>query len=112
MQLPTWGHVTVFSYQGSVQAGTDIEYGQAGSLVRQTGHHITVTAANYHALLSNFKGQTVGVGTSRVPQPGTLGDWLNANVNPTAIASYVAPILVHEKYAKRVDGDDTLIAFK
>ena len=41
MQLPTWGHVTVFSYQGSVQAGTDIEYGQAGSLVGQTGHHIT-----------------------------------------------------------------------
>lgn len=111
MQLATWGYSTVFSYRGSIKNGTDIEFGQGESLVGQSGHQITVTAASYYALLATFKGKTVKVGTSRTPPPGSLGEWLSAHVGATAVASYVAPILVHERYAVRVDGDDTVIAF-
>jgi hypothetical protein len=109
MQLSTWGHITVFTYEGSVRDGTDIEYGQGGSIVGQSGHRITVTANQYRDLLKTFKGKKISVGTAREPAPDTLGGWLITNVGPTAVASYVAPILVHEHYAQRVDGDDTLI---
>jgi len=40
-----------------------------------------------------------------------LGEWLQVNVTQTAIASYVAPILVNEGYAHRVT-KQTKIKFK
>lgn len=53
-------------------------------------------------LLTHFKGMRVPCGTSRdKPQIGSLGEWLQGNVTKTAIASYVAAILVHEGYAKK-----------
>jgi hypothetical protein len=91
----TWGERSTFDYSGSVVTGTEITYGR--------GHVIQVSAAQYSDLRRHFLNQVVPVGTSRTAPPsGSLGAWLQANVTPTAIASYVAPILVLEGYAQRV----------
>jgi hypothetical protein len=111
-QLVTWGHQTVFNYEGSVSTGTAIEFGPGAAIISQSGHHISITATQYGALIAAFSGRTVLTGTSREPTVGSLGDWLMTNVSPTAVASYVAPILVHEGYAERVDGNDALIRFR
>jgi hypothetical protein len=61
-------------------------------------------------LLNHFIGQTVSVGTSRTnPPSGSLGSWLNQVVTQTAIASYVAPILIHEGYAERISDHEIRI---
>jgi len=73
---------------------------------------VTVSASQYAKLLGHFKGQEVPVGTSRdKTQSGSLGEWLQVNVTRTAIASYLAPILVNEGYAHRVT-EQTKIKFK
>ena len=91
----TWGRRSTFDYAGSVPTGTDITYGQ--------GHTVHVTAAEYAAIRHHFLNRVVPVGTSRTDAPNdSLGAWLQANVTPTAIASYVAPILILEGYAVRV----------
>lgn len=96
MTLPTWTGKSQFKYEGSVGEGTHIWFGK-------NKHPVTVPASKYTKLLDRFKGQEVPVGTSRdKPQPGSLGEWLQKNVMSTAIASYVAPILVEEGYALRV----------
>ena len=111
MQLNTWAHRTVFNYDGSVATGTTIEYGAGAAVVGKAGYVIDVTAAQYAALLHHFRGRVVSVMPSREPKAGTLSDWLNSNVSQTAIASYVAPILIHEGYAKRVGRNDDEIRF-
>lgn len=104
MTLPTWTGKSHFKYEGSVGKGTQIWFGK-------NEHPLTVSAAQYTRLLDHFKGQEVAVGTSRdKPQPGSLGEWLQKNVTRTAIASYLAPILVTERYARRVT-DQTKIKF-
>jgi hypothetical protein len=104
MTLPTWTGKSHFKYEGSVGKGTQIWFGK-------NEHPVTVSASQYAKLLAHFKGQEVPVGTSRdKPQPGSLGEWLQENVTATAIASYVAPILVKERYVLRAT-DRTKIKF-
>ena len=92
----TWGKRSSFNYTGSIKTGTEIKFGQ--------GHVITVTAQQYAALRRHFLNQVIAVGTSRTDSPTrSLGEWLKSNVTKTAIASYVAPILVLEGYAERVN---------
>jgi hypothetical protein len=103
--LPTWAGKSRFDYSGSVPEGTEILYGKKPYRQR-------VTAAQYCELLAQFKGATVGIGTSRTnPTPGSVGEWLQANVTKTALASYVGPILLEEGYAERVPGARSLIRF-
>ena len=92
----TWGKRSSFDYTGSIETGTEIKFGE--------GHVRTVTAQQYAALRKHFLNQVVAVGTSRTESPKrSLGEWLKNNVTKLAIASYVAPILVLEGYAERVD---------
>ena len=73
-----------------------ITYGQ--------GHALTITAEHYAGLRQFFVNRIVQVGTSRTnAQEDSLGAWLKAHVSRTAIASYVAPILIIEFYAERID---------
>ena len=98
----TWGKRSSFDYFGSIKTGTEIKFGE--------GRVITVTAQQYAALRKHFLNQVVAVGTSRTePAKGSLGEWLKNNVTKLAIASYVAPILVLEGYAERVDTRDIRI---
>ena len=98
----TWGKRSSFDYTGSIKTGTEIKYGE--------GRVITVTAQQYAALRKHFLNQVVAVGTSRTDSPKrSLGEWLQNNVTKLAIASYVAPILVLEGYAERVDTRDIRI---
>jgi hypothetical protein len=95
-KLSTWAGRSEFEYEGSVVMGTTIFYGSGFSTV--------VSANQYSALLQHFKEQSPNIGTSRDRAPeGSVGAWLQKNVTPTAIASYVGAILVHEGYASRVD---------
>jgi hypothetical protein len=104
--LPTWAGRSKFEYTGSVAGGTEILYGKKPYRQR-------ITAAQYRELLRHFKGATVGIGTSRTdPTPGSVGEWLQANVTRTAIASYVGPILLEEGYAERVLGARSEIRFR
>jgi len=103
--LRTWSGSSQFKYEGTVEKGTDIWPGQAK-------YPINVSGADYGKLLSNFKRREVAVGPHRVNPPAdSLGEWLQANVSQTAIASYVAPILVKEQHAVRVK-DTTKLKFK
>jgi len=93
--LRTWGGRSQFRYEGSVEAGTDITYGEE--------RKIRVEAHQYAALRTHFCDQVVPAGTSHTDPPsGSLGAWLQKYVTPVGIASYVAPILVHEEYAERI----------
>lgn len=108
--LHTWAHRSAFTYEGSVRAGTRIEYGEGALSLNGVPHSVEVVSLHYLGLLLHFAGQTVPVGTSRTDPPaGSLGDWLKAVITETAIASYVAPILIHERYAQRVGDHDIRI---
>ncbi|WP_148301300.1 hypothetical protein [Methylobacillus glycogenes] len=92
MTIDTWAGRSTFKYTGCVAVGTGIEFGNL--------NFINVTAEQYSNLRNSYLGQIVVVGTSfDNPPPGSLGAWLQANVTRTAIASYVAPILIREGYA-------------
>lgn len=95
--LETWAGRSKISYTGSVERGTKIFYGK--------GRSITVPGTKYKALLKHFAGYTISLGTSRdIRPPGSLGEWLGANVTKIAIASYIGSILFKEGYAKRAGG--------
>jgi hypothetical protein len=92
--IETWGGNSTFEYDGCVLSGTKIKYG--------TSNSVNVSTQQYSALRNYFLGQVIKVGTARTGAPGnSLGDWLQNNVTKTAIASYVAAILVREGYALR-----------
>jgi len=92
--IKTWSGRSSFDYSGTVETGTDILYGKHNK--------VRVSAQQYYKLREHFLHNVVPVGTSRTDAPkGSLGWWLQANVTRTAIASYVAPILVREGYAKQ-----------
>lgn len=92
--MKTWNGRSSFDYSGTVETGTDILYGK--------NNKVRVSAQQYSKLRKYFLNNVVPVGTSRTDAPkGSLGWWLQANVTRTAIASYVAPILVRESYAKQ-----------
>jgi len=98
----TWGGRSTFDYVGSVETGTRITFGQR--------RIVEVSAQQYAALRRNFLNRTVPVGTSRTNAPDeSLGSWLQTHVTPTAIASYVAPILILEEYAERAGDSDICI---
>lgn len=108
--LPTWGGKNKFRYRGSVPAGTEIEYGDDFRFKARVG------SDSYSTLLKAFAGQEVPIGTIRktpttAPPANSVGAWLSKNVSPTALASYVGPILIDEKYA-RVGSAPDRIQFK
>ena len=77
--------------------GTEIFYGKGFK------YRVKVTSDHYSALIEQFSGNTVDIGTSRDnPPAGSLGMWLQNNVIRTAIASYVGPILIREGYAEKI----------
>ena len=93
-KLPTWAGKSEFEYEGSIATGTKIYYG--------SGFSTSVSATQYSALLQHFKGQSPNIGTSRDKAPiGSVGAWLQKNVTPVAIASYVGAIFIHEGYATK-----------
>jgi hypothetical protein len=97
--LDTWSGRKRFKYNGYVSEGTIIHYG--------TNFHwiFTVTSDQYKKMLNHFRGQEIPLGAIREigKRPSnSLGKWIAYNVTKTAIASYVAPILVHERYCTRV----------
>lgn len=94
--LKTRARGTPFSYEKTTGGDIHIEFGH--------GRQVTVSAENWQRLIRHFKGRQVQVGTSRDrPPAGSVGEWLQQNVTPVAIASYVGPILVHESHAAWVD---------
>jgi hypothetical protein len=101
--IKTWSNGnTYFEYEGSVETGTKIYYGT--NFARKS----SVSKQQYQLLINEFKGQAVLMGTSHSsPQPGSVGEWLTANVKGPSIGSYVGAILVNEGYAKR-DGSEIM----
>ena len=98
-KLATWAGKSCFEYDGCVEAGTVIRFGE------NCRYRQCVTREQYAHLLRHFGGSTVDIGTSRDnPPEGSVGEWLQAHVCKTAIASYVGAILVAERYARRVHG--------
>lgn len=92
--MKTWGMRSNFDYQGTVLTGTTITYGK--------NRKIHVSAEQYAALRNTFLNRAVPIGASRTSADAdSIGAWLQANITPVAIASYVGPILL-EGYAERV----------
>jgi hypothetical protein len=95
-RLLTWGERSIFEYSGSVFTGTKLHFGT------DFRWEVMVTRDIYSQMLREFAGREVPAGTSKSDPPdGSLGDWLMKNLTRQALASYVAAILVHEKYAQK-----------
>ena len=102
-ELKTWAGRSSFKYDGSVAKGTNILYGSNFKFTTE------ISSDQYEKLFDNFRGKTVSIGTSRTSPPiGSLGEWLQQNVNRTALASYIGAILVSERYAIK-NGDEIKI---
>ena len=98
--LPTWDGRSKFKYRGTVNTGTDIHYS------KDFYYKISITAAEYRRMLGAFKGLDVPCGTAREIEKrpeDSLGYWIGQNITKTAIASYLAQILIHESFAKKKD---------
>lgn len=101
-RIATWMGNSSFTYSGCPLTGTAIRYGKDGKT--------SVASSEYAALGKHFKGRAVPVGASRTsPAPGSLGAWLKQSGRQTAIATYVASILVHTGHAKRVKDNIVVI---
>ena len=95
--LETWAGRGTFKYNGSVKNGITIKYGDEYKFT------VNITKEQCNALINHFHGQTVQAGTSRTNPPiNSVGIWLQENVTPTAISSYVCPVLIAEGYAEKV----------
>lgn len=93
-ELETWAGRSVFSYLGNVATGVRISFGKSSA--------VEITKNQFDQLLKVFRSKRINIGTSRdTAEKGSLGDWLQENVTPTATASYVGAILLHEGYAKK-----------
>ncbi|MFD3157091.1 hypothetical protein ACFIJ5_09555 [Haloimpatiens sp. FM7330] len=96
IELATWAGGSTFKYDGSVKIGTRIYFGESGV--------VEISKLQYQALLKEYTGMTIDVGTSRDKAPiHSLGHWLQKYVTKTAIASYVSNILIQEGYAKKIE---------
>jgi len=94
--MPTWAQRSQFKYEGSVNSGTIIHYGEGFKF------SVEISRNQYQRLLAEFASKEVPIGTSRDhPPEGSVGEWLIHNVTPTALASYVGNILVYEGYASK-----------
>jgi hypothetical protein len=106
MRLKTWSGRSEFTYEGSIDTGVVINYGSEGACQR-------LSKAQLSALLKHFRGSTVNIGTSRDTAPtNSLGKWLQENVTPTAIASYIGPMLIDQGWAKKGPGRARITIFK
>ena len=106
MRLKTWSGRSEFTYEGSIETGIVITYGSESACQR-------LSKAQLSALLERFRGSTVNIGTSRDTAPtNSLGKWLQENVTPTAIASYVGPMLIDQGWAKKGPGRARITIFK
>ncbi len=98
LTINTWDGRSTFKYSGSSKDGTTIRY------ENKYKYKMNVAKDQYADLLNHFRGQEVKPGTSRTDPPrGSVGEWLRQNVTPTAISSYVCPILIEESYAERIE---------
>ena len=105
VDLKTWAGKSNFSYTGSVEQGTTISYGKGSS--------VKISSDVYSKMLTNFKGLTVNIGTSRTAPPkGSLGDWFKINEGKAAVTSYVGPILIREGYAEKVGTEIRFIGLR
>lgn len=94
-ELKTWAGRSDFSYTGSVEQGTTISFGKKG-------YSSKITSDVYSKMLTDFRGLTVIIGTSRDhPPKGSLGEWMK-DYEKRAVTSYVGPILIKEGYAEKV----------
>lgn len=94
-ELGTWDSRSNFSYEGSVEKGTVIYYGN--------NRRVNISSEEYSNLIKHFKGRTVAIGTSRTSPPkDSLGSWIKENTAKPAIASCLGPILINEGYAEKV----------
>lgn len=101
-EIKTWAGRSTFGYIGSVCQGVVIYFGEVGEVM--------LKPEVFAQILREFGGRTVKVGTSRTDAPrGSLGAWLQKNVTRTAIASYVAPILVAEGLAFQNENDRSVV---
>ena len=92
----TWACRSNFSYEGSVVDGTRIFFGKHGQFQEY------VAPEEYNQLIRTFYRRKIAIGASQDnPPKGSLGEWLQKNVTLTAIASYVASILLKEGFAER-----------
>jgi len=95
IQLKNKARGAKFFYEPTADGGFCIRYGR--------GWETVVSGADVQQLINHFRGQEVALGTSRDnPPPGSVGAWLQVEVTPVAIASYLGPILVQEGYAEWV----------
>jgi hypothetical protein len=93
-ELKTLSKGKAFKYEGSIKTGTTIHFGD--------GRKVVVRSTEWTALLKEFNGRLIRIGASRTnPPKGSLGEWLIKNVTKQAIASYLAPILIREGFAKQ-----------
>jgi hypothetical protein len=70
-----------------------------------SGFFVPLTTLQTIAL--DFKDQKVAIGASRTSPPaGSLGEYLLENLSGTALASYVAPLIIYLGLAKGVGGHD------
>ena len=85
-----------FSYERTLDEDILIEFGE--------GNEITITAQEYEHMIRAFSGKVVKLGPAHGnPKPGTVEEWVSQNITKTGIASYLGPILVHERRAEWVD---------
>lgn len=98
--LPTKSGRSSFRYERHEDGSLHIEYGGGK-------YRAQLTAEQWDALLREFAGRSVPLGSSRdTARAESVGAWLQRNVTKTAIASYVGPIRVHEGHASWGGGDD------
>ncbi len=103
LELPTKTGRSKFRYERDSDGTICIQYGANKSVAR-------ISAMQFDKLLAEFRGRCVPLGSSRdMARPESLGAWLKANITPTAIASYVGPILVYEGLVAWGEGDEICI---
>jgi len=93
-RLATWAGRSEFEYEGSIAEGVRLYYG--------TRQMTDISKTQWQALLHHFQGRTVKCGTKQSnPPEGSVGAWLQKNVQDRTLGSYVCPLLIHEGYAKK-----------
>jgi hypothetical protein len=91
-EIATWGERSKFNYSGSVSEGTKIVF--------KSGVVLKFSKEEYGKLLSYFGGKFVNIGTSRTnPPEGSLGRWIELNMNKMGTTSFIGSILLNEGYA-------------
>ena len=94
MPITTWGGHSTFEYEGCIETGTTITFGQ--------NNQATINSQEWLSLRKHFLGRVVEIGTSRDnPPDNSMGKWFYDNIKKQALMSYVGVILIREYYAVR-----------